>query len=131
MFIQYINKIPSKMEFFDMLNTCEAVRYNISDLDNELFETITAVCVYNGDKIIGMGRVKKERNYLYIQDVIVTLDEYREEIEKNIIVNLIDQINQMKQVNVEVRDCLQMPEPKTNFYERYNFLVSDPEIIAI
>ena len=37
----------------------------------------------------------------------------------------------MKQVNVEVRDCLQMPIPKTNFYERYDFLVSDQEIIAM
>ena len=131
MFIQYINKLPTKMEFFDMLRTSETSRINISDLDNELFETITAVCVYNGDKLIGIGRVKKERNFLYIQDVIVVLEEYREEIEKNIIVNLINQINQMKQVNVEVRDCLQMPIPKTNFYERYDFLVSDQEIIAM
>ena len=131
MFIQYINKLPTKMEFFDMLRTSETSRINISDLDNELFETITAVCVYNGDKIIGIGRVKKENNFLYIQDVIVVLEEYREEIEKNIIVNLINQINQMKQVNVEVRDCLQMPIPKTNFYERYDFLVSDQEIIAM
>ena len=131
MFIQYINKLPTKMEFYDMLRTSETSRINISDLDSELFETITAVCVYNGDKIVGIGRVKKERNFLYIQDVIVVLEEYREEIEKNIIVKLIDQINQMKQVNVEVRDCLQMPMPKTNFYERYDFLVSDPETIAM
>ena len=61
------------MEFFDMLRTSETSRINISDLDNELFETITAVCVYNGDKIIGIGRVKKENNFLYIQDVIVVL----------------------------------------------------------
>lgn len=131
MFIQYINKLPSKIEFYDMLNSCGETKYNISDLDNELFGTITAVCVYNGDKIIGIGRVKRENKYLYIQDVIVALEEYKEEIEKNIIVNLIEQINQMKQVNVEVRDCLQMPEPKNNFYERYNFLVSDSENIAI
>ena len=131
MFIQYINKLPTKMEFFDMLRTSETSKINISELENELFETITAVCVYNGDKIIGIGRVKKERNFLCIQDVIVSLDEYKEEIEKNIIVNLINQINQMKLINVEVRDCLQMPTPKTNFYERYDFLVSDPEIVAI
>lgn len=131
MFIQYINKLPSKMEFYDMLNACGTAKFNISDLDKELFETITAVCVYNGDKIIGIGRVKKENRYLYIQDIIVALEEYKEEIEKNIIVNLIEQINQLKQVNVEVRDCLQMTEPKTNFYERYNFLISDSEIIAI
>ena len=131
MFIQYINKIPTNMEFFDMLRSAETTDVNISELENELFDTITAVCVYNGDKIIGMGRVKKEKDYLYIQDVIVSLKEYKEEIEKNIIVNLIEQINEIKQINVEVRDCLQMPEPKSNFYERYNFLVSDPEMMAM
>jgi len=131
MYIQYINKLPSKIEFFDMLNICTQSTINLSDLDKELLETITAVCVYNGDKIVGIGRVKKEGKYLCIQDVIVALEEYKEEIEKNIIVNLIAQINEMKQINIEVRDCLQMPEPKTNFYDRYDFLVSNQEFMAI
>lgn len=131
MIIQYINKIPSKIEFFDMLCVSEKNRFNVSELDNELCGTITAVCAYNGEKIIGIGRIKREKNYLYIQDVIVALEENKEEIEKNIIVNLIEQINQMKKINVEVRDCLQMPEPRNNFYERYNFLVSDPQVIGV
>ena len=127
MFIQYINKLPSKIEFFDMLRTLDSSQINISELDLELSETITAVCAYNGDRIVGIGRVKKEGNYLYIQDVIITLEYLKEEIERNIIINLIKQINQMKQFNVEIRDCLEMPESKTNFYDRYNFLVSDNE----
>lgn len=131
MIIQYINKIPSKIEFFDMLRATEANKFNISDLDSELCGTITAVCAYNGEKIIGIGRIKREKNYLYIQDVIVALEENKEEIEKNIIVNLIEQINQMKKINVEVRDCLQMPKPRDNFYEKYNFLVSDPQVIGV
>ena len=127
MFIQYINKLPSKIEFFDMLRTLDSSQINISELDLELSETITAVCAYNGDRIVGIGRVKKEGNYLYIQDVIITLEYLKEEIERNIIINLIQQINQMKQFNVEIRDCLEMPGSKTNFYDRYNFLVSDNE----
>ena len=49
MFIQYINKLPSKIEFFDMLRTLDSSQINISELDLELSETITAVCAYNGD----------------------------------------------------------------------------------
>ena len=125
MFIQYINKLPSKIEFFDMLRTLDSTQITISDLDLELSQTITAVCAYNGDRIVGLGRIKKEGNYLCIQDIIITLELFKEEIEKNIIINLIQQVNQMKQFNVEIRDCLQMPEPKTNFYERYDFLNSN------
>lgn len=131
MFIQYINKLPSKIEFFDMLRTLDSSKVNISELDLELSETITAVCAYNGDRIIGIGRVKKEGNYLYIQDVIISWEHFREEIEKNIIVKLIEQINQMKQFNVDVRDCLQMPTPKSHFYERYSFLTSDIESAVV
>lgn len=131
MFIQYINKLPSKIEFFDMLRTLTSEQINISELDLELSETITAVCAYNGDRIVGIGRVKKEGNYLYIQDVIITLEYLKEEIEKNIIINLIQQINQMKQFNVEIRDCLEMPSSKSNFYDRYNFLTSDIESAVV
>lgn len=131
MFIQYINKLPSKIEFFDMLRTLSPEQVNISELDLELSETITAVCAYNGDRIVGIGRVKKEGNYLYIQDVIITLEYLKEEIEKNIIINLIQQINQMKHFNVEIRDCLEMPSPKSNFYDRYSFLTSDIESAVV
>lgn len=125
MIIQYINKLPSKVEFFDMLKTSETNKLDISDLDKELDETITAVCAYNGDRIIGIGRIKKEKEYLYIQDVVVTLEENKEEIENNIIVKLVQQINQVKNFNVEVRDCLQRAQSRNNFYKKYNFLVSD------
>ena len=131
MFIQYINKLTSKIEFFDMLRTLSPEQVNISELDLELSETITAVCAYNGDRIVGIGRVKKEGNYLYIQDVIITLEYLKEEIERNIIINLIQQINQMKQFNVEIRDCLEMPAPKSNFYDRYSFLTSDIESAVV
>ena len=131
MLIQYLNKLPSKIEFFDMLRTLNTTQINISELDLELSETITAVCAYNGDRIVGIGRVKKEGKYLYIQDVIISLDHFKEEIERNIIIKLIEQINQMKQFNVEIRDCLEMPTPKSNFYERYNFLTSDIESAVV
>ena len=129
MYIQYINKMPSKIEFFDMLRLSETQHIDITKLDNELFNTITAVCAYNDDKLIGMGRVKKEDNFLYIQDVIVELDELKEEIQKNIIVNLIKQVNEIKYTNIDVRDCLQMSETKTNFFERYDFLNSEKNIV--
>ena len=131
MFIQYINKIPSKIEFFEMLRRKENNSINISELDDELSQTITAVCAYSGDNIVGLGRVKKEENYLYIEDMLISLDEYKEEIQKNIIVKLFDQINQIKQTNIEVRDCLELNKPETNFYKRYNFLLPEKRALTL
>ncbi len=115
--IQYINKIPSKIEYFDMIRT-EYKDVEVSELSKELDTTIAAVCVYNGDRLVGMGRIKKEENLLYIEDLIVKLEPYKEEIQKNIIVNLVKQINQIKMYDVTIRDCLDMRNQNT--IEKFN-----------
>ena len=105
--IQYINKLPSKVDYFELIRT-EYQDIDVSELSAELDSTIACVCVYNGDRLIGMGRVKRENDYLCIEDLIVKLEPYKEEIQNNIIVNLFNQINQMKNYDVMVRDCLSM-----------------------
>lgn len=105
--IQYINKIPTKIEFFEMLKVeYKEHKINVSKISEELENTLTAVCVYNGDRLIGMGRVKKEKQYLCIEDLIVNSEPLKEEIQKNIIIQLLKQVNQMKYSDVTVRDCL-------------------------
>ena len=70
--IQYINKIPTKIEYFEMLRTiCEYPEIDVSEISQELDGALTAVCAYNGERMIGMGLVKKEQKYLCIEDLIV------------------------------------------------------------
>lgn len=105
--IQYVNKIPSKIEYFDMIRTIyEEENIEVSELSKELDETVTAVCAYNGDRLVGMGRVKKENKLLCIEDLIVKLEPLKEEIQNNIIINLIEQVNKMKMYDATIRDCL-------------------------
>lgn len=105
--IQYTDKIPNKIDYYDLIRTVYE-NIDVSELSNELDSTIACVSVYNGDRLIGMGRVKKEENYLCIEDLIVKLEDYKEEIQNNIIVYLFDQINKMKNYDITVRDCLSM-----------------------
>lgn len=105
--IQYVSKVPSKIEYYEMIrNVYENVE--VSEITTELDATIASVCAYKGDRLIGMGRVKKEGCVLCIEDLIVKLDAYKEEIENNIIVNLINQVNKLKIYDVTIRDCLDM-----------------------
>lgn len=109
--IKYVNKIPSKIEYFEMVRTVSEVnKIDVCELTKELEETITAVCAYNGERLIGMGRIKKENNMLCIEDLIVNSEPYKEEIQNTIIVDLIKQINQMKLYNVVIRDCLELKD---------------------
>ena len=130
--IQYINKIPSKIEYYDMIRT-EYENVEVSELSTELDTTIASVCVYNGDRMIGMGRIKKEENLLCIEDLIIKLDPYKEEIQNSIIINLFKQINQIKLYDVTVRDCLDMKktEPQEIYQnEDYNQTENKTQIVG-
>ena len=105
--IQYTDKIPNKIDYYELIRTVYD-EVDVSELSNELDSTIACVSVYNGDRLVGMGRVKREENYLCIEDLIVRLEDYKEEIQNNIIVYLFEQINKMKNYDMTVRDCLNM-----------------------
>lgn len=103
--IQYVNKVPSKIDYYEMIrNVYDNI--DVSEIATELESTIAAVCAYKGDRLIGMGRVKIENRYLCIEDLIVKLDAYREDVENSIIVNLVNQVNQLKLHDATIRDCL-------------------------
>lgn len=105
--IQYTNKIPNKIDYFELLRTVSE-NVDVSELSSELDSTIACVSVYNGERLVGLGRVKKEGPYLCIEDLIVKLEEYEDEIKSNIIVYLFNQLNEMKNYDMTVRDCLSM-----------------------
>ena len=105
--IQYTTKLPNKVDYYDLVRTVYD-DIDVSSLSTELENSIACVCVYNGDRLVGMGRVKREKNYLCIEDLIVKLEYSREEIQNNIIINLFNQLNQIKNYDIAVRDCLSM-----------------------
>ncbi|MBR2704028.1 MAG: hypothetical protein IKE91_00995 [Clostridia bacterium] len=105
--IEYTNNLPNKVDYYDLLRTVYE-DIDVSELASELENTIACVSVYNGERLVGMGRVKRENNYLCIDDLIVKLEDCREEIQNNIIVKLFNQVNQIKHYDVVVRDCLNM-----------------------
>ncbi len=105
--IQYTTNLPNKVDYYDLLRTVYE-DIDVSSLSEELDSTIACVTVYNGERLVGMGRVKRENNYLCIDDLIVKLEDCREEIQNNIIVNLFEQLNRIKHYDIAVRDCLNM-----------------------
>ncbi|MBO5004005.1 MAG: hypothetical protein J6D03_01880 [Clostridia bacterium] len=127
--IQYINKEPSKMEIYEIMDSIqneidEDMAINIFEPSDEI---ITTICAYHFDKIVGMGRVIKEDNTLYIQDIIIKPEYKGEEIENNIIVNLFRQINELRRFNPSIQRCLQIEETEENFFNRFSFLTKEKQ----
>lgn len=127
--IQYINKEPSKMEIFEIMDSIQAeideqYEMNIFE-ENE--NMITSVCAYHFDRIVGMGRIVQEGNTLYIQDIIVKPEYKGEEIENNIIVALFKQINELKRFSSSIQRCLEVEEKEENFFNRFSFLTKEKQ----
>lgn len=127
--IQYINKEPSKMEIYEIMDSIQTEMEE--NFEMNVFETnddvITSICAYHFDRIVGMGRVIKEENTLYIQDIIIKPEYKGEEIENNIIVNLFKQINELKRFNSSIQRCLQIEESEENFFNRFSFLTKEKQ----
>lgn len=127
--IQYINKEPSKIEIYEIMDSIQTeiddeFEMNVFEPNNDV---ITSICAYHFDKIVGMGRVVKEDNTLYIQDIIIKPEYKGEEIENNIIVNLFKQINELKRFNSSIQSCLQIEESERNFYNKFSFLTKEKQ----
>lgn len=117
--IHYTDKLPNKVDYYELLRTVYD-NVDVSEISSELESSIACVCVYNGERLVGMGRVKKEENYLCIEDLIVRLEDCKEEIQNCIIVNLFEQINKMKNYDMVVRDCLNMRQSNEDvIYQNY------------
>ena len=53
--IEYTTNIPNKVDYYDLLKTVyEDV--DVSSLSEELENTIACVSVYNGERLVGLGR---------------------------------------------------------------------------
>ncbi len=120
--IQYISKIPSKIEYYELVRDIYK-DFEVSEIAVELNSTITCICAYKGERLVGMGRVKKEGAVLCIEDLIVKLDAYKEEIENTIIVGLVNEVNRLKLFDSTIRDCLDMSvteDPVKSMHEEEN-----------
>lgn len=126
--MEYIERTPTPKEF-NMLT--EAVGWGNRDdkiVEEALKNTLYSLCVYNGDKLIGYGRIIGDKTiFLYIQDIMV-LPEYQGiGIGKGIMQKLIKKIYEYKKVNPDIRTYLGASKGRESFYEKFGFVVRPNE----
>lgn len=121
--IKYIEKTPTASEF-NMLT--EAVGWGIrkNDIVEEaLNNTLYSPCVYNVDKLIGYGRIIGDKTiFLYIQDIMVIPEYQGKQIGSGIINKLLEQVDEYKKINPDIRTYLGASKGKEKFYEKFGFV---------
>lgn len=119
--IEYINRVPTKMEVNEILDSM------LIDVTGDILiedeNTVTSVCACHLDRVVGVGKVQKGAdNKLYIEAILVKPEYTEEGVENGIIVALIKQVNELKRFNPSIQSCLDMEEKEENFFNKFSFL---------
>lgn len=121
--IKYIEQTPSADEFNYLTNS---VGWGIREkniIEEALKNTLYSLCVYDNDKLIGYGRIIVDKTiFLYIQDIMVIPEYQSKHIGTGIMNNLLNQINQYKKINPDIRTYLGASKGKESFYEKFGFI---------
>ena len=121
--IKYIQKTPTADEFNYLTNSVGwGVREN-SIVNKALSNSLFSLCVFDGDKLIGFGRIiGDETIFLYIHDVMVVPKYQHKQIGTNIMKHLLNQIDEYKKVNPSICTYLGASKGKEGFYEKFGFI---------
>lgn len=88
-------------------------------LDN----TFYSISVYDGDNIIGYGRLIGDTIcFLYIQDIMVIPEYQSKKIGTMIMNKLLEKIKKLKKENPDLRVYLGASKNRESFYERFGFI---------
>lgn len=121
--INYIEKTPIASEF-NMLT--ESVGWGTREnniIEEALRNTLYSLCVYNENKLIGYGRIIGDKTiFLYIQDIMVIPEYQGKKIGTGIMNKLLEQIDEYKKVNPDIRTYLGASKGKESFYEKFGFI---------
>lgn len=121
--IKYINKVPEASEYNRLT---DSVGWGIRAekiVKQALENTLYSLCVYDGDRLIGYGRIIGDKTiFLYIQDIMVIPEYQGKKIGTGIVNKLLEVIEEYKKVNPNIRTYLGASKGKEDFYKKFGFV---------
>lgn len=124
--IYYTEKAPSADEYNLLTN---AVGWGVSEVDTvetALANSLYCVCAYDGEKIVGFGRLIGDGvMFLYVQDIMVLPDYQGRKIGTGIMERIVKIILEYKQTNGDLRAYLGASAEKEDFYKRFGFITRE------
>lgn len=121
--LKYISRFPTPAEY-NMLT--ESVGWGTREeniIEEALKNTLYSLCVYDGNKLIGYGRLLGDKTiFLYIHSVMVIPEYQGKGIGRGIMTELLKQIDEYKKVNPNIRTYLGASKEKEGFYAKFGFI---------
>lgn len=121
--ILYINRKPEAKEYNRLTDSVGWGMKNEKIIQQALENTLYSLCAYDGDKLIGYGRIIGDKTiFLYIQDVMVIPEYQGKKIGTNIMTELLKKVEEYKKVNPNIRTYLGASKGKEDFYKKFGFV---------
>lgn len=120
--IEYSNKIPTVKEFNYLNEKVGWGKRSNKVVKEALKNTLSAICVYDNEKIIGSARIIGDKTiFLYVCDVMVVPEYQSKKIGTEIMKKIVEIINDYKKINPNIRVYLGASKGKENFYKKFGF----------
>ena len=121
--IKYINRKPEAKEYNRLTDSVGWGTRNEKIVQQALDNTLYSLCAYDGDRLIGYGRIIGDKTiFLYIQDIMVIPEYQGKKIGTNIMTELLKEVEEYKKVNPNIRTYLGASKGKEDFYKRFGFV---------
>jgi len=121
--IEYIQKKPSPKEYNNLIKSVGWGTWDEEIIEEALEHTLYSVCAYDGNKIVGMGRIIGDKTiFLYLHSIAVHPDYQGNKIGTSIIEQLLKKVEEYKKVNPDIRTYLGADKGREGFYEKFGFV---------
>lgn len=121
--IKYVNRKPDASEYNRLTDSVGWLMRDEKIIKQALENTLYSLCAYDGDRLIGYGRIIGDKTiFLYIQDVIVIPEYQGKKIGTGIMTELLKQVDKYKKVNPNIRTYLGASKGKEDFYKKFGFV---------
>lgn len=121
--LQYLEKNPTPKEF----NYISQETGNVVRAENIIFEafenTLYSISVYDGEKLVGYGRLVGDKTMvIYLQSIMVIPEYQRQGIGTEIINRLLNKVKEYKEKSLELRCYLFSCKGKETLYKKFGFV---------
>ena len=88
-------------------------------LNNSLY----SICAYDGDKMIGYGRIIGDKTmFLYIQDIMVLPEYQSQKVGSHIMEKILNKVKTLKKLNPNIRTYVGPSRGLEGFYKKFGFI---------
>lgn len=121
--LQYIENNPTPEEFNYISQKTGNVIREESVIEEAFTNTLYSISVYDGDNIVGYGRLVGDKTMvIYLQSIMIIPEYQRQGIGTEIINRLVDKVKEYKGKSPELRCYLFSYKGKETLYEKFGFV---------